>query len=684
MRSSTRRWQATSQSSSNVLPTRSRLQTWNPESLAAAASSLQSSGATFYDTVRQLHDGIDRMDEAATWRGAAHNASTAMFSRATDRASAFKDYTERVASNLQRGGSSIGSYRTQLLAKSAEIDAGPLNVSDQWVVFIDPAGMSAERAAELEAQAKAAQAELNPLLISLDEADSTTATSLLAVQASESTPARRTSRWSAGIRARFLLIGIHPTGRRCAICSVSTGNIRRTGMSWPTVGPSPGSTAWSEESMGRKSLCHLFLSAALLAAGGCRTDGEPEAAPPHLPQQVLLTESMREQPVPGWAITSAELGLPRTAVVKPVVNIGNHGVFLGIGDGQRWLLGLDAVSGEKTFGPLHLGPSSRVDAIDCVVDGPPLVLCVGQPRDALMPATAWVLDMDAGAVVFNGVTDIRVAGNDGRPRLEHIGDHAVAAVMGKGIYGIGPRGDLTWFVPGNGILSAQFASWNRDAVPSDLGVQNSGSVADVVFSAADGTVVKPAVPQGASLERAMVYPQGFGYEYTAADGQRGVMLFDDFGSMTSDLRQRATLETRSADLPTLANSSGDRVMALDGRVLVELPPTVPDVEARLIGTRLFLANDPDHTTWQQFDLQTGKAGAACETDALGFYYIASDGDVAIALNDDTPARAVDLTTCEELWAMPTSGPDEAVEVWKVGAALIQRTNDRLFSLVSPR
>ena len=173
MRSSTRRWQATSQSSSNVLPTRSRLQTWNPESLAAAASSLQSSGATFYDTVRQLHDGIDRMDEAATWRGAAHNASTAMFSRATDRASAFKDYTERVASNLQRGGSSIGSYRTQLLAKSAEIDAGPLNVSDQWVVSIDPAGMSAERAAELEAQAKAAQAELNPLLISLDEADST-------------------------------------------------------------------------------------------------------------------------------------------------------------------------------------------------------------------------------------------------------------------------------------------------------------------------------------------------------------------------------------------------------------------------------------------------------------------------------------------------------------------------------
>lgn len=434
----------------------------------------------------------------------------------------------------------------------------------------------------------------------------------------------------------------------------------------------------------RKPFSHITLIAALLISPGCRADGEPEAAPVELPHQILLTESMRERPVPGWTTTSAELGLPPTAILEPMANIGDRGIFLGIGDGQRWLLAVDAVKGEKTFGPLHLGSSSQVDAVDCVVNGPPMVLCVGQPRDASVPATAWVLDMDAGAVVFDGATDIRVAGNDTLPRLENIGDHAVAAVAGKGIYGIGLRGDLTWFVPGNGILSAQFASWNRDAVPSDLGVQNSGSVADVVFSAADGTVVKPVVPQGTSLERAMVYPQGFGYEYTAADGQRGVMLFDDVGAMMSDLRQRATLETRSADLPTLANSSGDRVMTLDGRVLLDVPATVPDVETRLIGTRLFLANDPEHTTWQQFDLQTGEAGAACETDALGFYYIASDGEVAIAMNDERPARAVDLVTCDELWAMPTPGANEAVEVWKVGTALIQRTNDTLSSLVAPR
>ncbi|MDG4665532.1 hypothetical protein [Mycobacterium sp. 236(2023)] len=436
--------------------------------------------------------------------------------------------------------------------------------------------------------------------------------------------------------------------------------------------------------MMQKSLLHIVLAAVFLVAVGCRTEGEPEPEPPPLPQQVLLAESMREQPVPGWTTTSAELGLPQAAIVKPIANIGNRGVFLGIGDGQRWLLGLDAVNGEKTFGPLLLGPSSQVDAIDCVLNGPPMMICIGQSRDSTMPSTAWVLDMNSGAVTFEGVTDVRVAGSEGRPRLEQIGDHAVATVKGTGIYGIGPRGDLTWFVAGNGILSAQFASWNRDTVPSDLGVQNSGSVADVVFSAANGEVVKTSAPQGLSLERAMVYPQGFGYEYTAADGQRGVMFFDDSGAMVSDLQQRGTLETRSADLPAVATVSNDRVTTLDGRVLVELPATVPEVEARLIRSRLFLANDPEHTTWQQFDLQTGEPGAACETDALGFYYIASDGEVAIALNDETPARAVDLTTCEELWAMPTSGPDEGIEVWKIGTALIQRTNDTLFSLVAPR
>jgi hypothetical protein len=435
--------------------------------------------------------------------------------------------------------------------------------------------------------------------------------------------------------------------------------------------------------LSRKWLLHIVSITVLFAVGGCHTEGEPQAAPPELPQQVLLTESMREQPVPGWTAASTALGLPPGAVVKPVNNIGDHGIFLGIADGQRWLFGLDVTSGEQLFGPVQLGTGGDGSGFGCVVNGPPAVLCIRQSRDLAAPSRAWVVDADSGEMIFDGTTEVRISRQDGRPKLDRIGDHAIATVTGKGIYGVGPHGELTWFVPGDGILTAQFAGWNRDTVPSELAVQNSGAVADVVFSVVDGRVVKPSVPEGLSLERAMVYPRGVGYEYTAADGRRGVTFFDDAGQALGNLAQRGALETRSADLPTVVTESHDRVMTLDGRTLVELPATLPAVEARLIGTRLFLANDPNHTMWQQFDLRTGDAGAVCETDALGFYFIASDGEVAVALNDDTPARAVDLATCEVLWSMPRPGPDEAVEVWKVGSALIRRTNDRISSLVAP-
>ncbi|MDZ4269812.1 MAG: WXG100 family type VII secretion target [Mycobacterium sp.] len=161
------------------------MQSWNPEALTSAASSIRSSGESIYDAVRNLDDRIDRMSAEKAWSGEAHKAAGDMFGRATDRSSACKNYTDRVAATLDRGGDSISGWRTSLPAKASEIDAGPLNVTDQWVVFIDQAGMSAELAAELEAQAKAAQAEINPLLVGLDEADTATSTALLAAQATE-------------------------------------------------------------------------------------------------------------------------------------------------------------------------------------------------------------------------------------------------------------------------------------------------------------------------------------------------------------------------------------------------------------------------------------------------------------------------------------------------------------------
>jgi hypothetical protein len=168
-----------------VLPSRSRLQGWNPESLSSSAATISSAGDTIYTAVRTLDDDIDRMPESRGWSGQAHDAATDMFTRATDRSSSFKDYAAAVATALHSGSKSIGAARTALLKKAIEVDSGPLNVTDQWVVLIDPAGMSAERAAQLEADAKAAQAEINEMAIAVDDADAATSMALVLARATK-------------------------------------------------------------------------------------------------------------------------------------------------------------------------------------------------------------------------------------------------------------------------------------------------------------------------------------------------------------------------------------------------------------------------------------------------------------------------------------------------------------------
>ena len=166
-----------------MLPSRSRLQSWNPESLLGPAKALRTAGASIYNAVIGLDDGIDRMPESRGWAGQAHAAAADMFGRATVRSSRFKDYAEAFAGALESGGALIGKTRAELLARANDIDSGPLNVTDQWVVLIDPAGMSAEKAAELQKEAEAAQAEVNGLLQAVGEADDSTTQQLLLAMA---------------------------------------------------------------------------------------------------------------------------------------------------------------------------------------------------------------------------------------------------------------------------------------------------------------------------------------------------------------------------------------------------------------------------------------------------------------------------------------------------------------------
>ena len=157
-----------------MLPSRSRLQSWNPDALGSAASALSDAGLAVYDAVRDLDDGCDRMPEALAWDGPAHEAAAGMFRRATDASSTFSHYTEGVAAALAKGAVTISSARTALLNHADEVDRGELSVTDMWVVLIKPARVSKEKAASLQAAAKAEQAEINRLLTAVGDADSST------------------------------------------------------------------------------------------------------------------------------------------------------------------------------------------------------------------------------------------------------------------------------------------------------------------------------------------------------------------------------------------------------------------------------------------------------------------------------------------------------------------------------
>jgi len=285
-------------------------------------------------------------------------------------------------------------------------------------------------------------------------------------------------------------------------------------------------------------------------------------------------------------------------------------------------------------------------------------------------------------VTFQGPTEVRAASTD-RPQLEQVGEYAIATVRGKGVHGIGPRGELTWFVPGDGNLPTQFTGPAQDTEPPNLASQGSGGIADLVFSVTDGTVVKPALPQDVQLGRAMVYPGGFGYEFTPKDDFTSdrIAFFDEVGRLLSEPDHRGTLESGSLGVPTVLTPRQEIVIAIDGRQLLELPRTLPSSASRLIGSRLFVSRNSD-TTWEQYDLIDGVAGKTCTGAHLGTDYLGSDGEVAVAMGESSVAQGVDLSSCETLWTLPQRA-QEVVRVWKVHDQLIQRAGNELSSLVAP-
>lgn len=424
---------------------------------------------------------------------------------------------------------------------------------------------------------------------------------------------------------------------------------------------------------------------AVVVMAGRKVPGQPQAASlPGLPDQSLLTSSMRQQPVPGWHTSATELGLPPGTWVKPIGNVGDRGSFLGIDDDGWWVVGIDVSDGHRLFAPVRLGAEDDAEGFACVVNGPTMVLCLRRDRDVTKPAHAWVVNTERGSLIFDGPTDLQLPPTKDHPTLRQVGDYAVATMADDGVHGVGEHAELTWFVPGSGLLRVD-AERDRDVAPPTLGVQTSYATPDVVFAVADGTVVTPSVPANQHLRSAIAYPNGLGYEYRTNDfTSTGVVLFDNAGKELSRPAAANGLLIGSLDVPMVETESNDHVYTLDGRPLTEMAERVLMPHAHLIGTKLLVSTDEPRRMWQQYDLRTGTPGKTCDIKTFDYGYIGSDGAVTITLGADSLVEATDLATCETLWTIPSSTDETIKDVWRVNTTLIQRANDELFSLVAPR
>ncbi|ORA32152.1 hypothetical protein BST13_23565 [Mycobacterium aquaticum] len=163
-----------------MLPNRTTLQGWNPDSLTASASTITASAASVADAVTGVDDACQRMPEARGWSGRSHEAAEAMFGRARRQTLKFSAYANAIAAALKNGSGTIAPARNALLNKAAEVDHGPLNVTDQWVVLVDPVVMSEEEFAKLQALAREEQAAINGLLTAVGDADDSTANAVVA------------------------------------------------------------------------------------------------------------------------------------------------------------------------------------------------------------------------------------------------------------------------------------------------------------------------------------------------------------------------------------------------------------------------------------------------------------------------------------------------------------------------
>lgn len=440
----------------------------------------------------------------------------------------------------------------------------------------------------------------------------------------------------------------------------------------------------------RKTPAIVMVTAMLILSGCSRIDFPHRALhrdPWQPPPQTLLSSPMERQPVPGWRTRVSDLGLPAGVTLRndtvPLLSvpfIGNDGdraYFLAAGqlaeeNTQWWLTGVDVSDGHRIFPPVRL---TGARSPECFLNGPRAVLCFDNR------ATAWVIEVPEGRVSYSGPTDLSTAGGHD---VEQVGMYAVSNEMEKGVYGVGPQAQRTWFVPGEGSVHPRW--YAGDFAPEPLAVQTGPGLDHMtVFRLSDGHIFEPELSDGEYAQGVAVYPGGFAVDAVRDHLTRGVEFFDEDGKRIRRLDTNSGPAAGPQDVPYLANVDEAQVFGADGSLRATIPGLGSADHPMLIGSGLFVG-DP-YEGVKQWSLETGLPGATCQWGIDS--YIGTDGRVGL-FNRGNPTVGLQITAHEfstgaKLWTW-NSPPGTFRAVQRINTTLVQLSDDatELMSLVDPR
>jgi hypothetical protein len=420
------------------------------------------------------------------------------------------------------------------------------------------------------------------------------------------------------------------------------------------------------------------------------------------PQRLLIGFPLDRMPVPGWRLTTTDIGLPTDVPVgQPITTIGDHAYFLtgcesACTTNRGWVYGVDLKTGARLFKPvlldgLHFDPWFH----DCQQNGPATAVCVNNAASDKGRGRAWVVDLDRGTVTYSGATELWPHSvPDPGPYLQPVGNprgqtRLVASVAGKGVYGVGPHAEFTWFVPGSGHLVAPVFAVD-DGTPVTLATQipTAEDPRYRVFSVIDGTEKTPTPPPGTTLKRAIVYTGGFAYQYEAGD-TAGVLFYDPSGHLLARRELKGNNLMEGTTVPIVLDRPVFRVYAPSGKEVATLPGAFADQTAPIfwaMGNNLYLRweeNPAMYQSWQPWNLDTGRPGTTCHRQIALSSYRGSDGRfVLLGEQEFRPVAvvAVDLATCQIRWRI--TEPDKH-RIEQLGTALVDRSPGELVLLRAP-